>query len=324
MFGAIIVAGIPLVENISSDRAPATLLNFNDGKTPFACMNLLGRPVVARLTDDWKRNGASAVSVFAPRRLSSTHSLWRHAAERLSDYEKQGLRAILIAQVGAYAEIDVEDMCSLHEESGESITRAFDNDGPLPMWFVDPKRVSERESLLEALCAARHADYQVRGYVNRLATPQDVRRLVLESLGRRCHFRPQGSEAKPGIWMDGGVQVERSARLVAPAFIGRGVRIADECLITRGTNIESDSVVDFGTAVEDSSILSGSYVGIGLDLSHSIVDGERLINLRHNVMLRISDPFVMRRNNVHGANGQLPSDFETGEMILSSTEELAK
>ena len=324
MFGAIIVAGVPSVESTRTDGTGAANLNFNDGQPPFACMDLLGRSVVARLADDWKRNGASAVSVFVPQRFASNANLWTHAAERLSEYQRQGLSPVLIAQVGAYTEIDAVQMCGVHEESGESITRAFHGGSPLNLWNVTPERFPERESLFDALCAARSADYQVRGYVNRLETPQDVRSLVIESLGRRCHFRPKGYEHKPGIWMGGGAQVERSARVVAPAFIGRGVRIADECLITRGTNIECDSRVDFGTAVEDSSVLSGSYVGIGLDLSHSLVDGDTLFNLRHNVKLRISDPFVMRRTNAHGTNNQLPSDFETGEMILSSMEELAK
>jgi len=312
------------VESISADGPGATLLDLNDGKTPFACMNVLGRSVVARLTDQWKGSGISAMSVFVTQRVPSAGSLWRHAAERLSEYQRQGLNAVLLAQVGAYAEIDVEDMCSVHEKSGKGVTRAFDGDGPLNLWVVDPKRFLERESLFDALYAERHADYQVRGYVNRLGTLQDVRSLVTDGLSRRCHFQPQGHEVKPGIWMDASAQVERSARVVAPAFIGRDARIADECLITRGTNIESDSIVDFGTAVEDSSVLSGSYVGIGLDLSHSIVDGNTLFNFCHNVTLRISDPFVMRRNDGRNANGQLSSDFETGEMILSSTEELAQ
>jgi len=325
MFGAIIVAGVPSVESISTDGVGADGLN-NDGQTPFACMTLLGQSVVSRLADDWKQKGASAISVFAPQRGLSPKltDLWRRAGQRLSEYEQQGIKSVVVAQADAYAEIDIEVMLGVHEESGETVTRAVSDDGPLHFWFLDPKRFSERDNLFEGLNTSRTVNFEVRGYVNRLETPRDVRSLVTESLSHRCHFRPQGYEIKPGVWMGGGAQVERSARVVAPAFIGRGVRIADECLITRGSNIESDSRVDFGTAVEDSSILSCSYVGIGLDLSHSLVDGDSLFNLRHNVKLRISDPFVMRRNNVNGSNNQPPSDFETGEMILSSTEELAK
>jgi len=117
-----------------------------------------------------------------------------------------------------------------------------------------------------------------------------------------------------------GAQIERSARMVAPAFIGRDAHISAECLVTRGSNVESNSRVDFGTAVEDSSILSDSYVGIGLDLSHSIVDGHNLLNLRHNVTLEITDPVVMRQNNVRGGNRQSLGSIETRQVALSSAE----
>jgi NDP-sugar pyrophosphorylase family protein len=121
-----------------------------------------------------------------------------------------------------------------------------------------------------------------------------MRQLICDALAGRCQFRPQGFEVKPGVWMGQGAQVERSARIVAPAFIGRNSKIAEQCLITRGTNVESNSHVDYGTVIEDSSILSNTYVGIGLDLSHSIVDGDNLLNLQHGVTLKIGDPVVLR------------------------------
>jgi hypothetical protein len=39
-------------------------------------------------------------------------------------------------------------------------------------------------------------------------------------------------------------------------------------------------------------------VGIGLDLSHSIVDGNNLLNLERNVTLEIADPCVIRPNRI--------------------------
>jgi len=115
--------------------------------------------------------------------------------------------------------------------------------------------------------------------------------------------------------MEEGAQVERGARVVAPAYIGRGVTIADECLITRGSNVESNSLIDFGTVIEDSSILPDTYVGIGLDLSHSVVDGSEVLNLQHGVRLRITDPVVVRRNAPH-RNSQ--NGVELSEVILSA------
>ena len=161
--------------------------------------------------------------------------------------------------------------------------------------------------------------YGSQKYANRLQSPRDFRRLVLDAFQGRCNLRPQGREVKPGVWICEGAQIERSARLVAPAFIGRNVQISDECLITRGSNVESNSIVDYGTVVEDSSILSNTYVGIGLDLSHSIVIGRSLLNLQHNVNLEITDPVVMRENNITGSD-ELSEDIEGDYIALSSAE----
>ena len=100
------------------------------------------------------------------------------------------------------------------------------------------------------------ARYFVRGYVNRLTGPADLRRLAVDALTSRCRLRPQGTESRPGVWMDEGAQVHRDARIVAPIFIGRGARISEQCLVTRCSSIESNCHIDYGTVVEDSSILS--------------------------------------------------------------------
>jgi NDP-sugar pyrophosphorylase family protein len=116
--------------------------------------------------------------------------------------------------------------------------------------------------------------------------------------------------------------VHRDSRIVAPAFIGRGARIGEQCLITRCSNIESNCQIDYGTVVEDSSILSNSYVGIGLDLSHSIVDGNNLMNLERGVTLEIADPCVIRQNRAprHDKNFKLPATFGRGGVHFSQVE----
>jgi len=186
--------------------------------------------------------------------------------------------------------------------------------------MVAPSAIPERTPLLPVLPDLRSAAYVSQGYVNRLRSPGDLRRLVLDSFQKRCRLRPQASEIKPGVWVGEGAQIDRCTRVVAPAFIGRNVRISDECLITRGSNIESNCHIDFGTVVEDSSILSNTYVGIGLDLSCAIVHGPNLLNLRHNVILEITDPAVMRVNAVNGRAHQLWAGVDNQHIALSSVE----
>jgi NDP-sugar pyrophosphorylase family protein len=285
---------------------------------PIACAEVLGQPIIARVAENLRRSGIEAVMAFGTRsgqpltsdeacseeavahQDSGTTPTWM--AEAWSRVEKRRASrqdrssAVLIVRVGAYAEFDPIDMLRCHQAGGDVVTRAFDDQGPLDIWMADASRFEERNETLTALRATKAAQYEVRGYVNRLESPRDLRRLAVDGFQSRCWMRPSGSELRPGVWIGEGVQVERTARIVAPAFIGRGVRIADECLITRCSNVEGNSEIDFGTIIEDSSILANSYVGIGLEVTHSIVDGNNLLNLHHDVRLLITDPVVMRQN----------------------------
>jgi NDP-sugar pyrophosphorylase family protein len=245
-----------------------------------------------------------------------------HATHSFANYQRQGFETVLVVRCGAYVEIDVADMLSFHQQQGNELTRAFtdiDNE-PLDVWLADPSSLPDNAPLLSALSSAPAAMFRSQKYANRLQSPRDFRRLILDCFQGRCNLRPHGTEVKPGVWVCEGAQIARSARIVAPAFVGRNVQISDECLITRGSNIESNSVVDYGTVVEDSSVLSNTYVGIGLDLSHSIVDGRNLLNLQHNVSLEITDPVVMRENDTSVRGYETSAGIESDRVALSSAE----
>jgi hypothetical protein len=297
---------------------------FSSYWAPWASMEVLGKAPIARVAEDLKKN-CTPVSVISNDPGSQDAgtpqaSIADLAADRFANYKREGLGTVLIVRCGSYVELDVAEMLNFHQEQGVGVTRAFSDDAPLDVWMVDPSGLPEHAATFSTLPCARPAIYRSQGYVNQLRTAHEFRRLVLDSLHSRCRLRPQGSEIKPGIWSAEGAQIERSARVVAPAYIGRDVHISAECLITRGSNVESNSRVDFGTAVEDSTILPNSYVGIGLDLSHSIVDGRNLLNLRHNVNLEITDPVVMRQNTVGEGHRQSWANIETSPMALSSAE----
>ncbi len=121
-----------------------------------------------------------------------------------------------------------------------------------------------------------------------------------------------------------GAQVEREARIVAPAFIGRDVCVSQQCLVTRGSNIERNSVVDYGTVIENTSVLPNTYVGIGLDVCHSIVDGNKLLNIQRDVLLEIDDSAVIREKKPLGEAGyRWWTELMTRELTLSAADEMA-
>jgi hypothetical protein len=305
---AIVIVG-PECRDDDSNQSSLATAAAQEGAA-LVCVELLGLSVMARFLEELRRGGIELISVFgnvatATRTDSasriefcSTEAPWRKATDYLSAHLNSDQDSLLIARLGAYADLDFKDFFQFHREQKQAVTRAFDQDGALDLWIVDPASMPEGTDLMRALTNAEPAQYVVRGYVNRLQHPRDLRRLAVDSLTNRCRLRPLGTETRPGIWVEEGAQVHRDARIVAPAFIGRGSRIGEQCLITRASNVESNCQIDYGTVVEDSSILSNSYVGIGLDLSHSIVDGNTLLNLERGVTLEIADPCVVRPNRI--------------------------
>lgn len=327
MPGAIVIAGRDSQGAGSQQRTSVSCLPIERRQRFLAGVELLGESLFARLVQQLG-TAFDRTSVFVDSSLAldiddvceidayATGEIWRGAERSLVEAKEAGVDSVLLVEAGAYVDFDPADLIRFHRDCGNYITRARDKRGPLDIWVVDPNIVEENRSLPNTLHNAGEPHYWVPGYVNRMETLQDLRRLVADGLSSRSGFRPRGFEVRPGVWMGEGAEVERGARIVAPAFLGRDVKISEQCLITRSSNIESNCHIDYGTAVEGSSILTGSYVGIGLDLCHSIADGACLLNLSREVMLEIADPVVMRpmpqKLRVEG-NRRFPSDFGQGE-----------
>jgi NDP-sugar pyrophosphorylase family protein len=312
---SVLAGAIVIVEaNGARDRSISIgnrIATLADG--PIACVEILGGSMLARTIERFvSSSGVETISVLGDAEVSrfiSVSELFSNrvkfqiaddvyvaAAEALNEFAERGIEQAFICTASAYTECDLADLLQFHRDRRQSVTRSFDGEGALDLWVVDCARV--QETGLAFLFAEDEApelsSYFVKEYVNRLMHPADLRRLVTDALCRRCNVQPLGREVRPGIWVGENAQIHKRARIVAPAYIGRGARIREDSLITRCSNVESLSHIDYGTVIEDSSILSGSYVGIWLDVSHAIVRGNRLLHLGRNVVLEISDSSVIR------------------------------
>ena len=257
--------------------------------TPIAALEILGQSIVEHTIARLHGAGIDAVSVVHEVGFSLTAGR-RFVPDVLMKQAQNGFERVLLIRLGAYAEVDYADLLRFHSEAGATVTRVCDAAGPLDFWVLDsaPARRS-RLNLDLPSDANPPSDYLTRGYVNRLESARDLRRLVVDAFQGRCAIRPRGREAKPGVWIDDGARVHRSARIVAPAYIGRGTRVRAAALITRFSNLERRCLVDYGTAIEDSSVLPYTHVGKGLDVAHAVVEGGRLVNLSRNVAVTIRD-----------------------------------
>ena len=207
---------------------------------------------------------------------------------------QRGIDTVLVAELGAYVELDLPSALRFHQASAQTVTPICDAQGSLSYWIVDAARVlasadfsflSQDEKLIDSRAA-----YQVKGYVNRLAGPRDFRRLVIDAFLGRCSITPSGREVKPGVWLDSGAHVHKTARLVAPCYIGSNARVRRGAVITRFSNLERNCEIGEGSLVFDTSLLPYTMVGRGLDISTAVVDRFDLADLVRNVTVHIQDP----------------------------------
>ena len=89
-----------------------------------------------------------------------------------------------------------------------------------------------------------------------------------------------GREAGEGIWISRNVSLHPTAQLTAPVYIGENCRINAGVQLGPRAVISSDCLVDQTSSISDTVIFAGSYVGQALELSHSIVDRNRLVSVK--------------------------------------------
>jgi NDP-sugar pyrophosphorylase family protein len=305
-------------ENVGSPEASRVERADFLASGPLTCVEILGRSVMERIIERFVKADVQAIAIqvqtgaldllpalrtsFSNVEIRVADEVWSGVGQTLQEFSENGIDYAFVCKANAYLEADLVDLFQFHRQTRQTVTRASDDEGFLDLWisgcgeaaqamFTDPETAPQTGK-----DGGWPVTYFVKEYVNRLAHPRDLRRLVADAFRRRCEVVPVGHEIRPGVWVDEGAQIDRRARIVAPAYLGCGSVIREDTLITRFSNIESFSFVDYGTVIEDSSILTNTYVGIWLDMCHAVVQGNQLLNLAHNVSLEIADPSLIRAN----------------------------
>jgi len=305
----------PTVWGRNDDTAATETLEKLAG-IPIACLELLGQSALQRTVQYLRHAGAEAISLIAKDNVSHLVAVavgqlakvipvqrsadtWAAAQHVFSDFVKNGFKTVLLVRLGPFVEFDFVDLIQFHRAASQPVTRISDAHGPLDFWVLDAVRCSKAEMRLDRIadtkCADHIASYIYPRYVIRLADASDLRQFVVDAFLSRCSARPLGTEIRPGVWVDDSAQIDRRARIVAPAYVGPGTRIRASALITRFSNVERDCDIDYGTVVESSSILANTYLGTWLDVSHSVVSGSKLSHLLRNVTIEIKDPRLIAR-----------------------------
>jgi len=296
-------------------------------KSSISCADILGQSVLERTVARLRNAGIRTISVIGGPNLCSvplnrgaeiivvrnSFARWPAAQQTVREQSNQGIETVVMIGLGAYMELNLADALQFHRNAGTPLTQLEDNQGPLDFWIVDSNWFSTAAT--GCTLPFRYGEFpglpvpcRISGYVNRLAEPRDLRRLVQDAFLSRCEIRPPGREVKPGIWIDDGARVHKRSRLVAPVYLGRSTKVGSSAVITRFSNLEHHSQVGTGTVVDSTSVLPYTELGSSLDVSHAIVDGSRIVDLERNVALQIDDPNLIR--DTAPRNGRAPAYLE--------------
>lgn len=282
------------------------------GNIPLACLDVLGMSVEERIVQRLAHSGISVDAVIddsseeskfflrcrslrsGVRRLHvEGEQLWQSAEDEFQRCAEDGAELIVLLRLGAYVEVDYEEMIQHHLDRRNSVTQALESDGSaLSLYVVSASARSDATELFHSRLQRLRREsepFRIKGYVNRLQSASDLRRLAVDGLLSRNAVVPRGQEVKPGIWLAPSARVHRKARVLAPAYIGAGAKIRAAALITRGTVVEQNAVVDCGTVVENTSILPFTCLGAGLDTMHCVVGFRRIAHLARNVEVEVHD-----------------------------------
>jgi hypothetical protein len=295
------------------------------GSAPFgnrnlALLDVLGESVLNRTIARLQRYGIQPISVVsdidiahAPRlswdgatadlEYTEAGELLASVERSLFEYSRQDFKALVLIQLSNYAELDYFDVLRYHRDQGRAVTTVQDAEEPLPVSVFNLKHEEQCAELLRSFWngslwhrnRSGASRYVFNGYLNRLEDPYDFRRLVTDALNRRCELRPLGREVRPRVWLGDGARVDSGARILAPAYVGAHSKVRAAALITRAASVERNCEVDCGTVIDDATVLPFSYLGPGLEVAHTLVDGGRLLHLARNLELEIQDRRLLGR-----------------------------
>jgi hypothetical protein len=312
-------AAIVLVQGSNQPHSGNRFSHHSDvpfGSRNLTLVDLLGDSLLNRVVTRLRRYRIQPITVISDIDLAHSPELnWNGGATLqyspssmlpswvqrvLNEFSKQDVKAVVSIELSAYAEVDYFDLLRFHREHAKAVTSVYDGEGPLQISVCNLKQGVELLCDSWSGCSwdrnrslARR--YSFAGYVNRLETPYDFRRLAQDALYKRCELRPAGREIRPGLWVGEWARIDGRARVLSPAYIGALSKIRAAALITHGSCVEGHCEVDCGTVIDDTHVLPFTYLGPGLEVGHAFVDGGRLLHLARKLELQIRDPRLLGR-----------------------------
>ncbi|HEX5435326.1 MAG TPA: hypothetical protein VFY05_13895 [Candidatus Angelobacter sp.] len=241
--------------------------------------------------------GTSKSAITGSQVLVPPDRFWRAAENAFNDLVQAGAELVVLVRLGAYAEIDYDNMIQAHLDGHCRVSQATQNGSRLDIFCISASRRNDAASLFRSRLTRCRSDcplFEHSGYVNALADALDLRQFAIDILTLQTDTAPAGEQVRPGVWTARRAQIEKGARVLAPAFIGSFARVRSGAVITRCSAVEHHANVDCGTVVENSTVLPYCSLGAALEVAHSVAGYSHIWNLRRSCAVRISDAKLLR------------------------------
>ena len=134
-----------------------------------------------------------------------------------------------------------------------------------------PKLLAESEPLY---------GYIADGYWTDIGSIPEYARANADVLQGKAHTAPLGRELMPGVIVNGDVEIDPTARITGPVFLGEGVKIGPQVEIIGPTVLRDYVSVDVGAIVDRSIVWRNSYVGERAELHGTIVGRQCALKAR--------------------------------------------
>jgi len=164
--------------------------------------------------------------------------------------------------------------------------------------------------------------YIADGYWTDIGSITEYARANADLLNGKLRVGPVGHELMPGVWTEGPVEIDESARITGPVFLGEGVKIGPHTRIVGPTVLRNYVSVDVGAVIDSSIVWRNSYVGERAELHGALVG--RQCALKSRVVLEegsvIGDHSVVNENARVRAQVKVWPDkqIESGAVVGSS------
>ena len=143
--------------------------------------------------------------------------------------------------------------------------------------------------------------YIADGYWTDVGNIAEYVRANHDVLQGRVRTEPLGEEIRPGVFSEGEVEIDRTAVLDGPIWIGKGTKIGPHARIVGPTAIRSYGVVDAFAYIDRAIVWRNSYVGDHAEVHGAIVG--RQCSLKSRVILE--DGSVIGDHSVVGEGARV-------------------